>query len=115
MASVNKVILVGGLCRDPELRSMPDGRSVVNLSIATTDRWSDKQTGEKRESKEFHRATATGQPADFAAQYLAKGSQVYIEGKLKTRKWTDPQGNERQATEIRVDVLTPVGAKGERE
>ena len=111
MASVNKCILVGNLCRDPELRTFPSGDQVANVTIATTDRWKDKNTGENREATEFHRVTFTGKLAEIAGQYLRKGSQVYVEGGLRTRKWTDQQGQERYTTEIRADQMQMLGGK----
>ena len=92
MASVNKVILVGNLGRDPEVRYLPNGDAVANIAIATTDKWKDKQTGEAKEQTEWHRVSFFGKLAEIAGQYLNKGSQVYIEGKLQTRKYTDKDG-----------------------
>ncbi|QIL82962.1 single-stranded DNA-binding protein [Diaphorobacter sp. HDW4A] len=112
MASVNKVIIVGNLGRDPEMRTFPSGDQVANVTIATTDRWRDKNTGENRESTEWHRVVFNGRLAEIAGQYLRKGSQVYVEGSLRTRKWTDPQsGQERYATEIRADQMQMLGSR----
>ena len=112
MASVNKVIIVGNLGKDPELRTFPNGDQVANVTIATTDRWRDKNTGENREITEWHRVMFTGRLAEIAGQYLRKGSQVYVEGSLRTRKRTDPQTNqERYATEIRADQMQMLGSR----
>ena len=101
MSSVNKVILVGNLGADPEVRSMGDGRSVVNLRLATSDRWKDKSTGEQRERTEWHRVVIFSEGlCRVAENYLKKGSKVYVEGQLHTRKWEDQQGNERYSTEV---------------
>jgi single-strand DNA-binding protein len=91
MASINKVIIVGNLGRDPEMRTFPSGDQVANVTIATTDKWKDKQTGEMREATEWHRVVFNGRLAEIVGQYLRKGSQVYVEGSLRTRKWTDQQ------------------------
>jgi len=99
MASVNKVILIGNLGRDPEVRYMPEGGAVTNISIATTDTWKDK-SGEKQERTEWHRVAFFGRLAEIAGEYLKKGSQVYVEGALRTRKWQDKEGQERYTTEI---------------
>lgn len=99
--SVNKVILVGGVCRDPEVRFTNNGSKIVNLSIATSESWKDRQTGEKRDRTEYHRVVVfNDRLADLAEQYLRKGSQVYLEGSLQTRKWTDQSGVEKYTTEI---------------
>lgn len=111
MASVNKVILVGNLGRDPESRTFPSGGQVCNVRIATTDRWKDRQSGEQRESTEWHNVVFNDRLAEIAAQYLRKGSQIYIEGQLRTRKWTDKDGNERYTTEIRADQMQMLGAR----
>lgn len=101
MSSVNKVILIGNLGQDPDVRYMQSGDKVVNLSIATSERWKDKQTGEKREKTEWHRVVIFDQNiADIAVQYLKKGSKAYIEGQMQTRKWTDQSGNDRWVTEV---------------
>jgi single-strand DNA-binding protein len=97
---VNKAILIGYLGRDPEVRYSPSGMAVANLSIATSEKWTDKSTGELQERTEWHRVVLFGRTAEVAGEYLKKGSQVYIEGKLQTRKWTDKDGIERWSTEI---------------
>ena len=111
MASVNKVILVGNLGRDPEMRTFPSGDQVANVTIATTDRWRDKNTGENKEATEWHRVVFNGRLAEIVGQYLRKGSQVYVEGSLRTRKWTDQQGVERYSTEIRADSMQMLGGR----
>ncbi len=111
MASVNKVILVGNLGRDPELRYLPSGDAVANVTIATTDRYKDKQTGEAKELTEWHRVNFFGKLAEIAGQYLKKGSQVYVEGSLRTRKWTDQSGQEKYSTEIRADTMQMLGSR----
>jgi len=111
MASVNKAIIVGNLGRDPETRFLPDGGAVATLSIATTDSWKDKSTGEKKEQTEWHRVVFFGKLAEIAGEYLKKGSQVYIEGSLRTRKWQDKDGQERYTTEIRADTLQMLGTR----
>jgi single-strand DNA-binding protein len=110
MASVNKVILIGNLGRDPEVRYMPSGDAVANISIATTETWKDKN-GEKQEKTEWHRVAMFGKTAEIAGEYLKKGSQVYIEGRLETRKWTDKEGKERYTTEIRADRMQMLGSR----
>jgi len=97
---VNKVIIVGNLGNDPEIRTLPSGGAVANLSIATTDSWKDKKSGEKQEATEWHRVVFFNRLAEICADYLQKGSQVYVEGSLRTRKWTDKEGVERYTTEI---------------
>src|SRR5712692_5911662 len=99
MASVNKVILVGNLGRDPETRYNPEGGAITNISIATTDTWKDKASGEKQERTEWHRVVFFSRLAEIAGEYLKKGSQVYVEGSLRTRKWQDKEGKERTTTE----------------
>ena len=112
MASVNKVIIVGNLGRDPEIRTFPSGDQVANVTIATTDRWRDKNTGENKEATEWHRVVFNGRLAEIVGQYLRKGSQVYVEGSLRTRKWTDQaSGQERYATEIRADTMQMLGSR----
>ena len=113
MASVNKVILVGNLGADPESRFAPSGDAVCNIRVATTESWKDKQTGEKKESTEWHRVGFYGKLAEIAGQYLKKGSQVYIEGSLRTRKWQDKDGQDRYTTEIRGDVMKMLGGRPE--
>ena len=111
MASVNKVIIVGNLGRDPEMRTFPNGDQVANVTIATTDRWRDKNTGENKEITEWHRIVFNGRLAEIVGQYLTKGSQVYVEGSLRTRKWTDQTGQERFTTEIRADSMQMLGSR----
>ena len=101
---VNKVILIGNLGSDPETRYTPNGSAVCNLTVATSERWKDKQTGQPQEKTEWHRVVVFGKLAEIASQYLAKGSKVYIEGKLQTRKWQDQQGQDRYTTEVVVDI-----------
>jgi len=101
---VNKVILVGNLGQDPEVRYLPNGGAVANITLATSESWRDKATGEQKEKTEWHRVVLFGKLAEVAAEYLRKGSQVYIEGKLTTRKWTDQAGVEKYTTEIQVNV-----------
>ncbi|WP_409308082.1 single-stranded DNA-binding protein SSB1 [Pectobacterium sp. B1J-3] len=101
---VNKVILVGHLGQDPEVRYMPNGGAVANITLATSDSWRDKQTGEQKEKTEWHRVVLFGKLAEVAGEYLRKGSQVYIEGALQTRKWADQSGVERYTTEVVVNV-----------
>jgi single-strand DNA-binding protein len=109
MASVNKVILLGHLGQDPELRHTSGGEPVVNISVATAEQWKDRATGEKREATEWHRVGIFGKPAEIAAQYLRKGSQVFVEGKIRSKKYTDKSGIERVAFEIICDSFTMVG------
>jgi len=111
MASVNKVIIVGNLGRDPEIRTFPSGDQVANVTIATTDKWKDKQSGEMREATEWHRVVFNGRLAEIVGQYLRKGSQVYVEGSLRTRKWTDQAGVEKFSTEIRADQMQMLGSR----
>ncbi|MCE1181458.1 MAG: single-stranded DNA-binding protein [Rhodocyclales bacterium] len=111
MASVNKVILVGNLGRDPEVRYTASGDAMCNLSLATTDTWRDKATGERKELTEWHRVSFFGKQAEIAGQYLRKGSQIYVEGSLRTRKWTDKDGQERYTTEIRGDAMQMLGGR----
>ncbi len=111
MASINKVIIVGNLGRDPEMRTFPSGDQVANVTIATTDKWKDKQTGEMREATEWHRVVFNGRLAEIVGQYLRKGSQVYVEGSLRTRKWTDQAGIEKYSTEIRADQMQMLGGR----
>jgi single-strand DNA-binding protein len=109
---VNKVILVGNLGADPETRAMPSGSTVANLRIATSESWRDKTSGEQQERTEWHRVALFGRLAEIASEYLRKGSQVYIEGSLRTRKWQDKQGNERFSTEIVGNELQMLGGRG---
>ncbi|RAR54792.1 UNVERIFIED_CONTAM: single-strand binding protein [Acidovorax defluvii] len=111
MASINKVIIVGNLGRDPEMRTFPSGDQVANVTIATTDKWKDKQTGEMKEATEWHRVVFNGRLAEIVGQYLRKGSQVYVEGSLRTRKWTDQAGVEKYSTEIRADQMQMLGGR----
>jgi single-strand DNA-binding protein len=111
MASVNKVIIVGNLGRDPEIRTFPSGDQVANVTVATTDKWKDKQSGEMKEATEWHRIVFNGRLAEIAGQYLRKGSQIYVEGSLRTRKWTDQAGVEKYSTEIRADQMQMLGGR----
>lgn len=111
MASVNKVIIVGNLGRDPETRYMPNGEAVTNIAVATTESWKDKSSGEKKEVTEWHRITFYRKLAEIAGQYLKKGSQVYVEGRLQTRKWTDKENIERYTTEIIADTMQMLGSR----
>jgi single-strand DNA-binding protein len=111
MASVNKVTIIGNLGRDPEVRYTPDGASITNVTIATTDTWKDKATGEKKEATEWHRVVFFGKLAEIAGQYLKKGRQVYVEGALRTRKWTDKEGQERYTTEIVANEMKMLGSR----
>ncbi len=111
MASVNKVIIVGNLGRDPETRYLPSGDAVSNINVATTDRYKDKATGEMKEATEWHRISFFGKLAEIAGQYLKKGSQVYVEGSLRTRKYTDKDGIEKSATEIRGETMQMLGGR----
>lgn len=105
MPNVNKVILMGVLGRDPETKNFPNGGSITNFSIATTEHWKDKTTGERKEQTEWHRIVANNRLAEIAGKYLKKGSKVYIEGSLKARKWKDQSGADREVVEVRADVL----------
>lgn len=111
MASVNKVIIVGNLGADPETRYTPNGDAVTNIRVATTDRWKDKASGETKEATEWHRISFFGRLAEVAGQYLKKGSQVYVEGSLRTRKWQDKDGQDRYSTDIRGDVMQMLGRR----
>lgn len=111
MASVNKVILIGNLGRDPETRYSADGAAITNITIATSDSWKDKATGEKKEQTEWHRVVFFGRLAEIAGEYLRKGRPVYVEGKLRTRKWTDKEGQERYTTEIVADSMQLLGSR----
>ncbi len=111
MASVNKVIIVGNLGRDPETRYMANGEAVTNIAVATTESWKDKNSGEKKELTEWHRITFYRKLAEIAGQYLKKGSQVYVEGRLQTRKWTDKENVERYTTEIIADSMQMLGGR----
>ncbi|HHR6315448.1 TPA: single-stranded DNA-binding protein, partial [Providencia alcalifaciens] len=112
---VNKVILIGNLGQDPEIRYMPNGGAVANLTLATSESWRDKQTGEMREKTEWHRVVIFGKLAEVAGEYLKKGSQVYIEGSLQTRKWQDQSGQDRYSTEVVVNIggsMQMLGGRG---
>jgi len=111
MASVNKVILVGNLGRDPETRYNPEGGAITNISIATTEQWKDKASGEKQERTEWHRIVFFNRLAEIAGEYLKKGSQVYVEGALRTRKWQDKEGKERYTTEIVAERMQMLGSR----
>ncbi|PWK38591.1 single-stranded DNA-binding protein [Cupriavidus plantarum] len=113
MASVNKVILVGNLGADPETRYMPSGDAVTNIRLATTDRYKDKQSGEFKEATEWHRIAFFGKLAEIAGQYLKKGSSVYIEGRIRTRKWQDQSGQDKYSTEIVADQMQMLGGRGQ--
>ena len=110
--SVNKVILVGNLGNDPEVRYSPDGRAMANVSLATSSVWKDKNTGDRREDTEWHRVAFFGRQAEVVGQYLKKGSSIYVEGKLKTRKWTDKDGIDRYTTEVIADQMQMLGGRG---
>ena len=110
MASVHKVILIGNLGRDPETRYMPDGGAITNISVATTETWKDKQ-GEKQEKTEWHRVAFFGKLAEIAGEYLKKGSQVYVEGRLQTRKWQDQDGQDKYSTEIVANAMQMLGSR----
>lgn len=109
---INKVILVGNICADPEVKFMPSGGAVVNMSLATSDSWKDKNTGERVDKAEFHRVVFFNRLAEIAGEYLKKGSQVYIEGALRTRKWEDQSGQEKYTTEIVGNEMQMLGSKG---
>ena len=111
MASVNKVILVGNLGADPETRYTPNGDQITNIRLATTDSWKDKATGERREATEWHRVVFFGKLAEIAGQYLKKGSQVYIEGRIRTRKWQGQDGQDRYTTEVSADAMQMLGRR----
>jgi single-strand DNA-binding protein len=109
---VNKVILVGNLGKDPEVRYMPNGNAVANITLATTESWKDKQSGEQQDKTEWHRIVMFRRLGEIAGEYLKKGSQVYIEGKLQTRKWQDNSGNDRYTTEIVANEMQMLGGRG---
>lgn len=113
MAGINKVIIVGNLGNDPEIRTMPNGEQVANITVATSESWTDKNTGEKKEVTEWHRIVIYRKLAEIAAQYLHKGSQVYVEGRLKTRKWQDNNGQDRYSTEIQCDNFQMLGGRNQ--
>lgn len=112
MASVNKVILVGHLGKDPDVRYLLNGDQVTNISVATSESWTDKTSGEKKEETEWHRVVFFRRLAEIAGQYLKKGSQVYLEGRIKTRKWQDSDGNDRYSTEVHADQMKMLGGRG---
>jgi single-strand DNA-binding protein len=111
MASVNKVILIGNLGKDPEIRYLPNGDAVCNITLATTESWNDKASGERREVTEWHRVVLFRKLAEIAGQYLKKGSQAYFEGRLRTRKWQDKDGADRYTTEIEASELKMLGRR----
>lgn len=111
MASVNKVIIVGNLGKDPETRYMPNGDAVCNITVATSERWKDKATGEKKELTEWHRVVFYRKLAEIAGQYLKKGSPVYLEGRIRTRKWQDKEGQDRYTTEIEANEMQMLGSR----
>ena len=111
MSSVNKVILIGRLGKDPVTRYMPNGDAVANFSVATSETWKDKSSGEKQEKTEWHNITTYRKLAEICGEYLKKGSQVYLEGKLQTRKWTDKEGVEKYTTEVIADQMTMLGSR----
>jgi single-strand DNA-binding protein len=109
---INKVILIGHLGQDPQQRAMPSGKAVVNLRMATTDQWRDKQTGENKEATEWHNVVMFDRLAEVAAEYLRKGSQLYVEGRIRTRKWQDKEGQDRYTTEIVANEMQMLGGRG---
>ena len=109
---INKVILVGNLGQDPETRYMPSGGAVTNITVATNESWKDKQTGEQKDRTEWHKVAMFNRLAEVAAEYLRKGSQVYIEGKIRTRKWQDKEGKDRYTTEVIADEMQMLGGRG---
>ena len=111
MASVNKVIILGNLGADPESRFAPSGDAVCNIRVATSETWKDKATGERKEATEWHRVSFYGKLAEIAGQYLRKGSQVYIEGSLRTRKWQDKDGKDQYTTEVRANEMKMLGSR----
>lgn len=113
MASVNKAIILGNIGKDPEVRYTASGEAMCNITVATSENWKDKATGEKKELTEWHRISFFGKLAEIAGQYLKKGSQVYVEGSIRTRKWTDKEGQERYTTEIRGDEMKMLGGKSD--
>ncbi len=110
---VNKVILIGHLGQDPQQRAMPSGKAVVNLRLATSDQWRDKQTGEQREATEWHNVVMFDRLAEIAAEYLRKGSHIYVEGRIRTRKWQDKEGQDRYTTEIIANEMQMLGGRGQ--
>ncbi len=114
MGSVNKVILVGNLGRDAELRYTPGGAAVLNFSMATTETWKDKATNEKKEQTEWHKVVYWGRPAEAIKDFLVKGKQIYLEGRLQTRQWEDKEGQKRYTTEVKADKVVLLGGPGGR-
>jgi single-strand DNA-binding protein len=112
MASVNKVILIGNLGKDPETRYLPSGDAVTNITLATTESWKDKKSGDKQEHTEWHRVSFFGRLAEVAGEYLKKGSPVYVEGRIRTRKWQDKEGQDRYTTEVVADRMQLLGGRG---
>lgn len=115
MSSINKAILVGRIGKDPEMRYMPNGNAVCTMSLATSESWKDKQSGERKEATEWHRISMFDKLAEIAGQYLTKGALVYVEGKIVTRKWQDKDGKDVYTTEIRVDQMKMLGSKSDRD
>ena len=113
MSSVNKVILIGNLGKDPEMRYMPSGEAIANFSVATSENWTDKTSGDKKEQTEWHRVVFFGRTAEVIGQYVKKGSKIYVEGRLQTRKWQDKEGQDRYTTEVRGDVMRMLDKRGE--
>ena len=113
MASVNKVIIIGNLGRDPEIRTLPNGDAVANITVATTEKWKDKNTGEMKEQSEWHRVNFFGRLAEIVGEYVKKGDPIYIEGSIHTRKWTDKDGIERYSTEIKGSAMQLLGSRRE--
>ena len=113
MSSVNKVILIGNLGKDPEMRYMPSGEAIANFSVATSENWTDKASGDKKEQTEWHRVVFFGRTAEVVGQYVKKGSKIYVEGRLQTRKWQDKEGQDRYTTEVRGDVMRMLDKRGE--
>lgn len=113
MSGVNKVIIIGRLGKDPDAKDLPSGNQVVNLSLATSEKWKDKQTGEQVEKAEWHRVVVFNRLAEVCSQYLVKGSMIYIEGQLRTRKWQDQEGNDRYTTEIVARSMQMLGSKSD--
>ncbi len=113
MSSVNKVILIGNLGKDPEIRYMPSGDAIANLTLATSENWTDKTSGDKKELTEWHRVAFFGRTAEVAGQYLKKGAKIYVEGSLRTRKWQDKDGHDRYTTEVRGDVMRMLDRRGD--
>jgi single-strand DNA-binding protein len=113
MSSVNKVILIGNLGKDPEMRYLPSGEAIANFSVATSENWTDKTSGDKKEQTEWHRVVFFGRTAEVIGQYVKKGSKIYVEGRLQTRKWQDKEGQDRYTTEVRGDVMRMLDRRGE--